>query len=463
LPVARDRQFGHSGAMNGEPPSSRPVHSLRTAPIAWTLGKLRQHMVSLVALAIRVASVIAGFAVTYIIGRTLGPEATGQFAVVSQTAVFLATAGVLGLDISVVRHFSKAVADKTAMALRTILPVVGAALGLMVLISAMIWLGGETFWAGMFGSNMPTEYLPVLCVLLIGRGGAQLYGGLLRSQHRFHLSQIVTSLLVPALTALALLAGWVTDLDGALWASAIAATLSLLLGVVGMAPHISRSGDGLEVGLRPILQSSLPLWGVGVAMVINDWYGLYIASTMLSLADAGLYRVAVQIAAVMQVVAATIFTIYSAQISTAYHAQDRRKVALLARSALRVSAAVTIPMAIAMVAAGPFLLDFIGPEFSAAIATMYILIAGQVAYTLFGQPGLVLAMAGKERLNLIVAVLGTLLLLVAAPVGASLAGLEGIAIAISLAMVARVGIIYLIVLRTLRIDIWRGRYLGVDP
>lgn len=449
--------------MNREPSSSDPPRSVRSAPVAWTIGKLRQHMVSLVALTIRAASVVAGFAVTYIVGRTFGPEATGQFALVSQTAVFLATAGVLGLDISVVRHFSKAVADKTVLALGTILPVVGASIGLMALISAVIWLGGETFWAGLFGTDMPTEYLPVLCVLLIGRGGAQLYGGLLRSQHRFQLSQTVTSLMVPGLTALALITGVVTDLDGALWASAVAAVLSLAVGVAGMVPFVSLSGEGLKIGFGKVMRSSLPLWGVGVAMVINDWYGLYIASKMLSLADAGLYRVAIQIAAVMQVVAATIFSIYSAQISTAFHAGDRPQVALLARSALRVSAAVTIPIAVALIAAGPFLLDFIGPEFSGAMSAMFILIAGQVAYTLFGQPGLVLAMAGKERLNLTVAVLGTALMLIAAPVGASFAGLEGIAIAISLAMVVRVGIIYLLVLRTLDINIWRGTYSGAEP
>jgi O-antigen/teichoic acid export membrane protein len=436
------------------------LHILRTVRPAWVIGRIREHIVSLIALAIRGASMLAGLAVTYMLGRTLGPEATGQFAIISQTAVFLATAGVLGLDVSVVRHFAKAVADKTEIALGAMLAVVGAALGLMVLISSAIWLGGEKIWVGLFGENVPVAFLPVLCVLLIGRGGAQLYGGLLRSQHRFHLSQIVTALMIPAATAIALVTGWVTTVNGALWVSACAALASLALGIVGMVPHVSRGDAALKVGIRTIARSSLPLWGVGVAMIINEWYGLYIASKMLSLADAGLYRVAVQCASTMQVVSLTIFTIYSARISTAFHAEDRAQVARLARSALRVSAACTVPMAIGLVVLGPFLLNFIGPEFSAAWPVMFILIAGQVVYTLFGQAGLVLAMAGKERLNLIVAITGTAALLIVAPLGATLIGLEGIAIAITVVMIGRVGVISLLVRRKLGIDIWRGKYFA---
>ena len=69
-------------------------------------GRQRRHR----SLAVRGLAVIAGFAVTYLIGSKLGPEATGQFALVSQTAVFFAIVGLFGLDVSAVRHFAKAVA-----------------------------------------------------------------------------------------------------------------------------------------------------------------------------------------------------------------------------------------------------------------------------------------------------------------------------------------------------------------
>jgi O-antigen/teichoic acid export membrane protein len=420
--------------------------------------KSGQHSTTIFALAIRGGAVLAGFVVTYVLGHNLGPAATGQFALISQTAFFLAVAGLMGLDVGVVRHFAKAVTDTCDIEPMTMLKVMGSAIGLLLIIAVILWLGGDIVWRSVFGDQIPRNLLLVLCVMLIGRGGAQLFGGMLRSQHRFNLGQAIAALTVPAATAIALVCGWVNDVHGALWVGAFAAIASSLIGALAMIRHLSRTPNALRIDMRVIMQSSIPLWGAGLALTIGDWYGLYIAAQMLSLADAGLYRVAIQIAASLQIISATIFAIYAAKISTAFHADDRHQVALLARSALRVSTALAIPVGLILILAGPLLLKIIGPDFQDAFPVMVVLIIGQVLYALLGPPGLVLAMAGHEKINLMITLIGISALLISAPLAAEFGGLTGIAVAISSVMLLRNLAAYIILRKKLGISIWQGRF-----
>jgi O-antigen/teichoic acid export membrane protein len=435
----------------------------RSVHLARLIGrKTAQHATAIIALAVRAAAVLAGFAVTFLIGNQLGAAANGQFALVSQTAAFLAVVGLLGLDVSVVRHFAKAAATKARIALAAFWQVTGLGLGLMVVIAAVLWLGGDFIWSALFGDAVPRAMLLVLCILLVGRGGTQLLGGLLRSQHRFTLGQIIAALTIPATTAIALISGAATSVEDALWAAAFGGLGSILIGAIVMQRHVGRGPEALTIPLRPVLASSLPLWGVGIALNIGEWYGLTVAAQMLGAEDAGLYRVAVQIAATLQIISIALFSIYSAKISTAFHAGDTRQVALLARSAVRVSTAASLPLVIALVVGSEFLLGQIGTEFLPALPLVFILIAGQLAQTLTGPCGLVLAMSGNERTNLAITVSSTVLLLLSVPVAAYFAGLAGIAACISVLMLLRNILAYVVVRRKLGISIWAGTVRPVD-
>lgn len=421
--------------------------------------KVAQHATAIIALMVRAGAVLAGFAVTFLIGHRFGPAANGQFALITQTAIFFSVVGLLGLDVSVVRHFSKAVADKTRIQLTALLQVSGIGLGLMIAIAVVLWLGGDLIWTALFGDAVPRALLLVLCILLVGRGATQMLGGLLRSQHRFTLGQIIAALTIPAITAIALISGAATSVEGALWAAAFAGLGSILIGAIAMRRHVGRGPEALTIPLRPVLASSLPLWGVGIALSIGEWYGLAVAAQMLGAADAGLYRVAVQIAATLQIVTMTIFSIYTAKISAAYHADDIRQVAVHARTALRVGIAASAPLALVLVFGSDLLLGLIGEEFRAAWPVVMILIAGQLAYTIVGPSGLVLAMSGNERINLGITLIGTTLLLVSVPIAAQFGGLTGLALCVASVGIVRQLIAYAVVRQRLGIRIWSGKVL----
>lgn len=418
--------------------------------------RLLHHRSAILALAVRALAVLAAFGVTYILGNRYGPAATGAYALITQTAMFLAVVGLLGLDVSVVRHFSKAVAKALPIALASLLQVLALGFGMIAVIALVLWLGGDFVWERLFGEAVSRDLLLVLCVLLAGRGGAQLLGGLLRSQHQFTLGQAIAALTVPAWTAIALATGIAVTVTDALWAAAFAALGSTLIGTLAMLPRTSTGASALHIRIKTVVVSSLPLWGASIAQQIGDWYGLAVAAQMLGAAEAGLYRVAAQIAGALQIISVALFSVYSAKISTAFHADDRTQAARLARTAARMSTAIALPLAVALLIGGELLLAQFGPGFTEALPALIILIIGQLAFTLTGPCGLVLAMSGHERINLVISIAGTTALLVTTPIAAYFGGLSGMAACIAAVMLLRNVAAFFIVRHNVGIRIWAG-------
>ncbi len=408
------------------------------------------------ALGVRGTSVLAAFAVTFIIGRNFGADVTGQYALITQTAMFLAITALFGLDISVVRHFAKASAQKVPVALRSFAQVLGLGVASASVLVVVLWIGGVPLWERLFGDVVTRTFLPLLCLLIAARGGVQLIDGLLRSQHRFTLGQAVSALFIPLATAIALVSGMATTFEDILWASIVGGFLAIAIGLGALTSHLSTGSDALKIPVRTIVASSLPLWGAGVAQVIGNWYGLAVAAQVLGAAEAGFFRVAVQIAAGLQIISSALQSVYSGKISSAFHAGDRAQAARLARSSVRWSTSLALPMTALILIFGKWILGQIGPEFVAAWPVLVALLIGQLAFTITGPCGLVLAMSGHERVNLRISVFSTATLLITAPLAAIYGGLVIMAICVALTILMRNFLALFLVRRLIGINIWAG-------
>lgn len=102
-----------------------------------------------------------------------------------------------------------------------------------------------------------------------------------------------------------------------------------------------------------------------------------------------------------------------------------KRVARLAGSATGLSAFFCLPVAVLIfVFAGP-VLDLFGPEFHQATTVLRVVVVGQAIYTMTGPSGLILAMTGHERTNLIQTIGSTAILLISAPLAARYGGIWG--------------------------------------
>ncbi|RME67329.1 MAG: hypothetical protein D6782_02775 [Alphaproteobacteria bacterium] len=440
------------------PPSSLRARIISNPLVLLARAGLDRSLI--LALVTRSAGVIAGFSVTYLIGRDLGAEATGQYALIMQTAALLAIAGLMGLDVGVVRHLAKAIAERKPVASSLLVRILSLGLAMTASVSVLLALGRNWVWPLLFGQNIAHDFLIVLCFLVVGRGLSQLVSGLLRSQHHFALATAVWTLFISALSALALAFGLAEDVKDALWAGLFGASFGAVVGIAVLFLSRSPIANPIDVPIKAIIVSSLPLWLSGLLQVMSEWYGLVVAARMIGVADAGLFRVSVQIASTLMIVSATIFSVYSARISAAFHAGDRASAAQLARSAAIAGSLLAAPLAIAILLGADPLLAQIGPEFSDAFPTVLILTIAQLLIALTGPCGLVLAMSGHEKLNLLISLSASMALLVLAPVAAMFSGLEGLAICVATVLVSRNLVANLFVRSRLGIDVWRGRAIA---
>jgi O-antigen/teichoic acid export membrane protein len=416
--------------------------------------KLKLHRVLGQVFLLRGFSLLTGLVLTLLLGRYLGAAATGIYALIMQTATFIVTIGLLGLDVSLVRHLSR---PNGKVATTVFLKIIGLGAALMFCIVLAIMLGDDIIWGVLFGDVIPLEFKIVVCVLLLIRGVRQTLGSFLQSQKRIALSLVISLLAVPLAATCALLSGLAKDVHDLLWATVASSFACMLWALWASKDHLTNDADAIKVSMREILSSSLPLWGALLILVMGEWYALAVTARMLSVTDTGVFRVGAQIAAPLAVVSGTINSVYLPHISSAFHADNRQEAARLARTAVRASGALALPMAAGIIILTPFLLPFIGSEFEAAMPVVVTLVIGQLLIALSGPCGLVLAMSGNEKINLAIAAAGIVCLLVAAPLGAAVAGIHGVAISVSVVLVMRNLAAYCYVRYKLGIEVWSGR------
>lgn len=430
--------------------------------IAVALSTVREHSSSLFSISVRGLGVLAGFAVTLLIGRYWGPEANGIYAIVTQTALMLSIFAVGGLDLAVVRFFSGPTARGKRVEFGSLLKVCAICAAAALVLCFIMLIKGEAVLGLLGTASLSREAVYVICILIITRALIRLLGGFLRSQKAYVFGQAIDCLLIPLALALLLGLGFLDTIEQALVATALCALLTIIVAILMSVRHIawpSITADNREaVSLKPVLVASAPLWGVAVAMNISDWYGLAVVASSLSITEAGLYRVAMQIGMAFSIISTGLFGVFSAKISVAYAENKPEIAAKLAQTGTKLSAALVIPPAIVLFALADFVLGLIGPEFTSASGLLRTAIIGQILFIILGPAGLTLAMAGHGRTNLTITLISTLLLLVAAPIIVNYFGAIGVVAWISMALVGRNVASVILLKRVAGISILTGTY-----
>lgn len=426
---------------------------------------LRTHFQSLASIGIRGLSVIAGFLITFFLGHSYGPLANGQYALIAQTAMFLSIVAVGGMDLAVMRQFSATIAFGIPLGRRSLMRalVYSLAAGLIIVV-ALIVIGPTTLGV-LFHGKLPQDAVLLVSVLLMARTTTRLTAAVLRSQEAHLIAQSIEVLVIPATVALLLALHLVAGLQPTLVATAITGLLAACYGVWRCLRFTAVGERALDVALPVMLRSSLPLWATAIALNIADWYSLATAATTLGVYEAGLFRVAFQVGGALSFSAMGMYNVFTARISAAVAVGDVQRVARLGRAATRLALVLLAPVVVGLLLLADPLLGLIGHEFKSAAMLLRIIVFGQVLYIATGPAGLVLAMTGHERLNLVNSLFVTGGLLVAAPLAAHHYGLFGLAIATACVPFAGNIANLLTVYRLEKINVVTGVFAGppVDP
>lgn len=434
----------------------------RLRKVASFIGRqLRTHADSLFSIAIRITGIGFGFLITLFIGRMLGAEAIGQYGIITQTGLFLSLLCVGGLDLSIVRSFSEAQAARKTPSLQSFakLSVIVA----LVMIGAIIILIAfeQLILSTLLDGTAAPNSVSFIIIILIARGSTRLTSAFLRSQRDYIVSQIIETSFIPLVVILLIIFGVVETLEQILFATAAAGVVAGLAGVVRSLKRTSNAGDAFRVPLRPLIIRAVPLWGVSVSKNLSDWYSLAVAAAVLSLFDAGIFRVSMQIASALPLITVGIFAVYAPKFGTAHSQSDYARVASLAKTASILGIALGVPAGFLGILFAEPLLRLFGPEFSGNPLVLQILVVGQVLYVCTGPSGLVLAMTGNEKINLLFTIISLCALIVSLPLAAETFGIEGLVGAMSTILILRNIASYIAVRKLVGISILAGRYTSV--
>ncbi len=420
---------------------------------------IKTHFLALASVGLRALSVLLGFAITFYMGHHMGAEANGFYALIAQTALLLTSIVVGGLDIAIVRDFSAAVAVGKRPALQSFMRISLLALATTALVMAVCLIGGRSIFPDLSAPGAPRDALLLMGILFIARAVSRLTGAFLRSQKAYILGQIVETIMIPAVATLGIVLQLAPTLDAILYWTVAGGIAASVLGIVASLRRTSTAPDAHHVSSRTLVKAAVPLWGVAVSRDFGEWYGLAIVAAMLSVHDAGLYRVVMQISWALAIITLGLFSVFSPRIGAAYAKRDYDQIARLTRSATVLSAVLVLPVALVTIPFAGWTLGLIGDEFRAGAGLLQIVMIGQAVIVCTSPCGLALALTGHERVNLAFTVVGLLILLVSVPLAATYGGLTWVGAAICIVTAGRNIVAWIAVRKLLGISTFSGRYI----
>lgn len=149
---------------------------------------------------------------------------------------------------------------------------------------------------------------------------------------------------------------------------------------------------------RQWLVSAMPLTLIGGAGIINSQTDILMLGFFRTTDEVGIYRVAVQGAALVAFGLQAANAVIAPQFSRLYAQGDKARLQRLVTASARVILLAALPVALIFIIAGGAIAGWVfGPEFTASHLPLAILAAGQLVNAAMGSVGFLLNMTGHER------------------------------------------------------------------
>jgi O-antigen/teichoic acid export membrane protein len=393
------------------------------------------------AFALKGLAAVLSFTLNWLIARKFGPAGVGTFGVFLTTAVLTSTIALAGLDVVLVRTVAiERAAGRTGVARTAVVKIVGRAIAVSLTLALLLWLVRPLTAGVLINEPALASVLGVIAFAIPIITMSKLAAAGLRGVDRIAMSQ---SLDGPVGTGFAAIALGVVIFAG-IPASPVLPTVlyCVFWGLAGAIGWLAfgqsiRKWDPAEPFDGALYRAGLPILCAALSLVFIDWFVTLLLSSTRSAAEAGLFRLAFQIVATVNLIIAASESILGPVIAASYDKGDKQRIASISRLAGLGILAASSPLLAAFFFAPHFVMSLFGPEFRAGAQVLQILALGQTVNLLTGPVGTILVMTKHERWLLAYSACGALL---AAILGLALIpahGVNGAAIAVAATIVFR--------------------------
>ncbi|MEO0462978.1 MAG: hypothetical protein AAF127_07590 [Pseudomonadota bacterium] len=394
----------------------------------------------LIGVSLRGAGAVSSFALAWLIAQIFGAKTVGLYQLGATTANLFAVIALLGHAMILVREASPKLRDGEFgavhgiyLAIRRFVLKAGICLAIVAILLAYplaVYVLDEAEAAPFIIAMAPTIVLiPIIVV----------QNSLLRCQGSVIASQSLEGVFYTSLVMLALAGLWLAfgNFPPLIAPLAMVVAQAIALGIgYWLVSHHTREWPKQDGSADP--RSGARIAAGSVMEAGANWGALLIITALLSASDAGIFRVAFLIAALMQVVNTSFAAMSGPYLARAAEAGHRREYRMIIITTGLIGSALCAPVAGVAVFLPEFTMSLFGEEFlEGAVALQLLALAGLVRVSA-GPIGTALIMQNRELYLVGVVAVTSVIFLALTLVLLPIYGITGAAMALLIASVLRV-------------------------
>lgn len=357
------------------------------------------------AFGLRVLGLLLSYLLVYTITQLYDASVLGMFTLTLTVVQILATLGIAGLDLGLLRMISERVAKGEWIASeRTYEKGILFSLALSTLLGASVFFMAERIAEGLFSSPGMTPYIrvagPAAIALSLSRIGSESLRALKKIEHYVLLKQVGTHLTTLVFIALGYFAFYRGE-ELPILAYAMGVGLLALLGFISWKKSTSgkKGMDGHESppALREMLSISMPMLLASSLFMVINWTDTLMLGFFMEEKDVGVYNIAYRIANVSNLILFAVKSIAVPKISEAYHSGNTESLRKDTKNATFMIFWATTPIVLIIAIFPQFLLSLFGDEFRVGWIALLLITGGKFISALSGSVGQILQMTGNEK------------------------------------------------------------------
>jgi len=350
---------------------------------------------------LRIASIISGFFLMYLITNIYGAEGMGIFALSQTILMIMVMLSVFGTDTASLKYSSQYFTNNDYSKLNSFyFSILKFVIVSSVFISIIIFLiKGEL--SVFFNKNLLNHSLFFISLSILPMSFININSESLRGIGRYSLFTTFRYVLIPVFTILFIyIYGNNNDLLIPIKAYAISICIISLLSFTSLFKEIKffKYFSNINSNLNDVIKYSFPVLISNSMLLLIQWIDIIILGYFETSNTVGIYSVIMKISLFSSVILFSINSIVASEFSRLYSLDKMVDLRVLIKKSSKIIFFITIPILILIVYFSKSILGYFGFEFILANKTLYILIAGQFVNILCGSVGYILMMTEKQNI-----------------------------------------------------------------
>ena len=349
--------------------------------------------------ALRGAGAVSSFVLIWLIAHEYGAPVVGRYQVALTTVSLLSLIASAGLDVALVRHIGAVRSESPDKdTVKTLAQCRKYTLQMAVLVTVLLLCAAPLLSLYIDGNYRLLKYFLVFAPSITLLAMLKLSNSFLRSFGFVKWSQTLEGVFYTTFAALVLATFWATGIAVSPLIVASSYVLAMFLAFLishSKVRYISRPAGNSATSFLSRGSGAK----IGAVMAITNFGNLlilYLVGAWLGIGDAGIFRTAMQVAMVLQLINAAFAMMIGPHMARAAAINSRGEILRLIANASLIGLLLSAPIGIACVVYPEFVLGLFGDGFRTGSDALQILFFALLLDVLLGQTGTALVMQMKE-------------------------------------------------------------------